>query len=90
MTDTRIAHAFSGHSDDQSLLALLSETLDMTRDLKQTQGDIEAVGIGAEQAKELIASAGLADEIEAAEKTAQATVLEILNHVSEKDLEHGR
>ena len=88
MTDTRIAHAFPTLSDDQSLLALLSETLEMTRDLEMTQRALkEASGA---KLQELIESAGLPEEIEGAEKVARATVIEILSRISEHDLEVGR
>jgi hypothetical protein len=88
MTDTRIAHAFSGLSDDQSLLALLSETLEMTRDLEMTQRALkEASGA---KLQELIESAGLPEEIEGAAKTAQVTIVEILSRISEQDLQDGR
>ena len=90
MTDTHIAHAFPNLSEGQALLALLSETLEMARDMKLTQSDLEAAGVGTEQAKELITSAGLKEEIAAAEKTAHATVVQILTRVSEQDLQDGR
>lgn len=88
MTNTRIAHAFPDLSEGQALLALLSETLELARDLEMTQREIKCAD--AEQAQALIASAGLADEIAAAERTAHATVLEILARVSEDDLKAGR
>jgi len=90
MTDAQLAHAFPDLTEAQALLALLSETLEMARDMKLTQSDLEAAGVGTEQAKELIASAGLTEEIAAAEKTAHATVVQILSRVSEQDLEEGR
>jgi len=90
MTDTRIAHAFPDLSEGQALLALLSETLEMARDMKLTQSGIDAAGTGTERAKDLIASAGLVSEIEAAQKTAHMTVVEILARVSEDDLKLGR
>jgi len=88
MTDTRIAHAFPDLSEGQALLALLSETLEMARDLEMTQREIK--GADAQRAKSLIASAGLTEEIEAAGETAKATILSILNRVIEEDLERGR
>lgn len=81
MTDC-IAHAFSDLSEGQALLAQLSEILEMTRqDHKTTKGDA---------LDELIASAGLPEEIEAAGKTMQTTIVNILTRVSERDLEQGR
>ncbi|OEJ64246.1 hypothetical protein [Magnetovibrio blakemorei] len=88
MTNTRIAHAFPDLSEGQALLALLSETLELARDLEMTQREIK--GANAELTQAIIASAGLADEIEAAEKTAHATIVEILARVSEGDLKAGR
>jgi hypothetical protein len=52
-----------------------------------TQREIK--GADAEQAQAITASAGLADEIEGADKTAHATVLEILARVSEDELMAG-
>lgn len=89
MTNTQIARAFPGLSEGQALVALLGETLEMARDMKLTQNDLEVAGAGTEQAKSLIESAGLSEEIEAAEKTAHATVVEILARVSEDDLKDG-
>ena len=90
MTDAQIAHAQPNLSEAQALLALLSETLEMARDMKITQSELEAAGADTAQAKDLITSAGLVSEIEAAEKTAHATVVQILTQVSEQDLQDGR
>lgn len=88
MTDAHIAHAFPDLTESQALLAQLSETLEMARDLEMTRRDIkEASGASL---RELIASAGLPEEIEGAAKTAQATVVEILSRISEQDLLNGR
>lgn len=88
MTDSQLAHAYPGLSKEQALLAVLSETLEMARDMKITQSRIKAAGPG--QVKELIASAGFEEELETAEKTAEATMTILLRHMSEQDLQDGR
>lgn len=87
MTDTRIAHAFPDLSEGQALLARLSEAFEMARDLEMTQRVIDDAD--AERAKALIASAGSPEELAVAEKTARATVLGLLERVSEDDLKVG-
>jgi len=87
MTDTHISHAFPDLSEGQALLALLSETLEMARDLEMTQQNLKAAN--GDALESLIVSAGLPEEIEAAGKAAQATVIQILNRVSEQDLQDG-
>lgn len=60
----------------------------MARDLEMTHRDLkEASGASLQ---DLIASAGLPEEIEGAAKTAQVTVVEILSRSSEQDLLDGR
>ena len=87
MTDTRIAHAFPDLSEGQALLARLSATFEMARDLKMTQREIDGADAG--RAKEIIDSAGSPEELSEAEKTAHATVLKILARISEDDLKAG-
>lgn len=90
MTEARIAREFPDLSEAQSLVALLGETLGMAREMKFTQQEIDAAGTDAQKVEDLLSSAGLVEEIEYAEKTATATIVEILARVSEKDLETGR
>ena len=87
MTDTRMARAYPDLSEGQALMALLSETLEIARDLETTHRDLKAAK--GDALDSLIASAGLPEEIEAAGRAAQATALDILNRVSEEDLESG-
>ena len=82
MTDTRIAHAYPNLSEGQALLALLSETLELARDLAMTHQDLkEARGA---KLQELMGREGLTEEIDGAAKTAQETVVEILSRISDR------
>lgn len=62
----------------------------MARDIKSARQDIEAAGKDGKQAEDLLSSTGLIAEIEAAEKTAHSTVVEILAQITEQDIEAGR
>jgi hypothetical protein len=90
MTDARIAREFPNLSEGQALLALLSETLEMARGMKLAQIEMNAIKANAQQVESLITSAGLPDEISAAEKAAHTTIVEILARITEQDLEAGR
>jgi DNA-directed RNA polymerase alpha subunit len=90
MTKAQITHAFPDLSEGQALLALLSETLEMARSMKLAQIEMNAVKANAQQMESLISSAGLPDEISAAEKAAHTTIVEILARITEQDLEAGR
>ncbi len=90
MTNARIVREFPDLSKAQSLVALLGETLEMARGIKFTQLEIDEAGADGEKAKEILESAGLVTEIEAAEKTATTTIVEIIAQVSEQDLKIGR
>ncbi len=89
MSEARIAHAFPDLTEAQSLVALLGETLSMARDMKLVQSEIGEAGNDTQKVEDIISRTGLVAEIEAAEKTASTTIVEILAQVSEQDLKDG-
>lgn len=90
MSEARIAREFPDLSEAQSLVALLGETFGMAREMKFARSEIDAAGADTQKVEDLLSRTGLVEEIEAAEKTATATIVEILAQVSEQDLKNGR
>jgi|GEM_PF-2981200 len=88
MTDAKLAHAFPDLTDSQALLARLAETLEMARHLEAT---LQAINVATGAAlDELIQTAGLPEELEAAGQSMRATIMHDLARISEQDLEQGR
>lgn len=89
MTDARIARSHPGLSETESLVALLTESLELARGIELTRNDLGAAGGDDRRVRELLTAAGMAEEIESAGKTVQATVVDILARLSERDLQAG-
>ncbi len=90
MTEARIARVYPDLPEPLALVALFGETLGMAREMKVTRLEVDAAKGDAGQVAELVLRTGLEDEIEAAEKTATTTIVELLARVSEGDLRDGR
>jgi len=89
MTDTQITRTHPDLPKELALVAVLSETLDMAKDIELTLRDLEATGDDQGKVEELLKSAGLQSEIEDAQSTATKTIVAILAQVSEQDLQAG-
>ncbi len=89
MTDVHIARAYPDLSEGQSLIAVLGEALDMARGIKLIQLDIAAAGDDKKKVEGLLSQTGMQEEIESADKMTAATVIRILEKVSEQDLQNG-
>ncbi len=90
MTEPRIARVYPDLADTEALLKMLAETLEVARGVELTLRDLEEAGQDTAEYAALITSAGQPSEIEAAGEAARATVLDLLTHLSEKDLQAGR
>lgn len=90
MTDARIARAYPHLPEALGRVALLGETLAMTRDLAVTRREMADAGHDPDKLAAILARHGVVGEIEQAEQAAARSIAVLLAAVSEPDLQDGR
>jgi len=89
MTDAQITRAYPDLPEELARVAVLGEVLDMAREMKLRQREIQAAKNKPQELTELISSLGLVADISNAEKTMTSTIVATLAQVSEQDLQAG-
>jgi len=89
MTDAQITRAYPDLSEELARVAVLGDTLDMAREMKLRQREIQAAKNKPQELEKLISSLGLVAELADAEKITTSTIVTILAQVTEEDLQAG-